>query len=668
MWARGRFDISWTDLGFGLLRCAWPDDPGRLQRRVERLWSPADDAIACYSVRSAFDLLLRSLALPPGSEVLFSALNVRGMVRVALRLGLVPIPVDLDFDHLAPRLDALERAITPRSRVLVVAHLFGARIPLDPILALAARRGLFVVEDCAQAFEGLGDAGHPRADASLFSFGPLKTATALGGALARVADPALRERMRRAQAGHPLQTRRSYLLRLVRFLGLKALTYRMTSAALFRLTRLTRVDLDRSLELAARSLTREKAAAIPGQPSHKIQRRPSAPMLALLERRLRRAPERRIEARRRAGKRLLDGLEGAVVCPGTRNQRHSFWLFPVLAKEPAALIGALRAEGFDAAPVVSLRAVPAPEGRPDLEPVVAREMLAQAVFVPCYAAMGARVLDREAAVLRLAAGGLAPEVLPARRSLAERFAIARRRIVKSFGKWLIRRLADFQGRQSLVGNPAFFDTRVFPAAQALEANWRAIRAEIDAVLLDMERLPGLAELSPDQKRIAPDERWRAFVFYGFGFLADRNLARCPETARVLAGIPGIESAWLSIHAAGYHVPLHAGITKGLINCLLGLKVPDPPGSCRIRVGDETRAFAEGKALIIDDTVPHEVWNDAAQPRVVLLVSFRRPMRRAGRLLNTLFLAAFKRTGYVREAIGFFREWEARFYADHGRSA
>jgi beta-hydroxylase len=115
------------------------------------------------------------------------------------------------------------------------------------------------------------------------------------------------------------------------------------------------------------------------------------------------------------------------------------------------------------------------------------------------------------------------------------------------------------------------------------------------------------------------------------------------------------------------VPLHAGITKGLINCLLGLRVPGPPGACRIRVGDEVRAFAEGEALIIDDTVPHEVWNDAAQPRVVLLVSFRRPMRRAGRLLNTLFLAAFKRTAYVRDAVALFHAWEGRFYADDGRS-
>jgi dTDP-4-amino-4,6-dideoxygalactose transaminase len=663
MWARGRCDISWRDIGFGLLRCAWPGDRARLERRLEQLWSPAGDALACYSVRSAFDLLLRGLELPPGSEVLFSALNVRGMYRVVERLGMVPVPIDLDLDRLAPRPELLERAISPRSRVLVVAHLFGARLDLDPIVEIARRHGLFLVEDCAQAFEKLGDTGDPRADASLYSFGPLKSATALGGALARVSDPALRERMRRARDEYPVQSRGSFASRVVRFSGLKALTYRPTSWALFRLTRMARADLDRGLELAARKLTREKDPEQPERPSVKLKKRPSAPMLALLERRLRRRPERAIEARRNAGRRLLDGLDGAAVCPGVSNPRHSFWLFPVLAKERDGLISVLRAGGFDAAPVVSLRAVPAPADRPELEPQVAKEFLAQVVFVPCYAAMRGGVLDRQAALLRGALGALQPAAPRPREGLWRRLARQRRKKIKRFGKWLIRRLADFQGRESLVGNPAFFEASTFPALVEMEENWRAIRAEIDPVMEQLERLPALSELSYDQKRIAPDGRWKTFVFRFFGLRAERSLAQCPRTARLLEAIPGLENAWLSILAPGYHVPSHAGITKGMINGLLGLRVPGPPGAARIRVADEIRAFAEGKALVIDDTQNHEVWNDAQEPRVVLLVSFRRPMRWKGRLLNTVFLSLMKKTGYVREAVGHFKAWEARFYGE-----
>jgi dTDP-4-amino-4,6-dideoxygalactose transaminase len=123
-------------------------------------------------------------------------------------------------------------------------------------------------------------------------------------------------------------------------------------------------------------------------------------MLALLERRLGSAPEKRIEARARAGRALLHAIGGALVCPGASNARHSFWLFPVLSKDPPALIAALRREGFDAAPLVSVRAVRAPADRPELEPVVAGEFLSQVVMLPCYAAMGAHALEREAAALR----------------------------------------------------------------------------------------------------------------------------------------------------------------------------------------------------------------------------------------------------------------------------
>ena len=76
--------------------------------------------------------------------------------------------------------------------MILVAHLFGSRVDLAPL----ARPGVLLVEDCAQSFRGPGARGDPPADVSLFSFGSIKTATALGGALVRVEDAALRARMR----------------------------------------------------------------------------------------------------------------------------------------------------------------------------------------------------------------------------------------------------------------------------------------------------------------------------------------------------------------------------------------------------------------------------------------------------------------------------------------
>ena len=76
-----------------------------------------------------------------------SALTIPDMVRVVEEHRLVAVPVDLDIDRMAPDLELLERAITPRTRAIVVAHLFGARIPLEPVLHIARRHGLRVIEE-----------------------------------------------------------------------------------------------------------------------------------------------------------------------------------------------------------------------------------------------------------------------------------------------------------------------------------------------------------------------------------------------------------------------------------------------------------------------------------------------------------------------------------------
>ncbi|TMD19068.1 MAG: DegT/DnrJ/EryC1/StrS aminotransferase family protein, partial [Chloroflexi bacterium] len=180
-------------------------DPKRAAADLERLWSPAGHALATYSVRSGFHLLLSTLQLPPGSEVMFSAVTHPDMPRLAMHHGLVPVPVDLDRGTLAPRPDALTRALTPRTRILVVAHLFGGLVDLDLAWEMCESRGVLLVEDCAQAFRGPLDTGNPLADVSMFSFGMLKTATALGGALFTVRNASLLQRMRDIQAAWPQQ-------------------------------------------------------------------------------------------------------------------------------------------------------------------------------------------------------------------------------------------------------------------------------------------------------------------------------------------------------------------------------------------------------------------------------------------------------------------------------
>ncbi|HEV3024851.1 MAG TPA: DegT/DnrJ/EryC1/StrS family aminotransferase, partial [Pirellulales bacterium] len=173
MWARKRIDVSWTDLAFGATRCLLPASRRLAAQRVETHWSAAGDAFASLSVRTAFDLLLAALELPRGSEVLVSAVTIRDMTRIIEEHGLVPVAVELDAATMAPDLDRLEQAVTPATRAILVAHLFGGRIDLGPLVELAAEHDLLVIEDCAQAYAGPEFTGNPAAVASMFSFGPI---------------------------------------------------------------------------------------------------------------------------------------------------------------------------------------------------------------------------------------------------------------------------------------------------------------------------------------------------------------------------------------------------------------------------------------------------------------------------------------------------------------
>jgi ornithine lipid ester-linked acyl 2-hydroxylase len=238
----------------------------------------------------------------------------------------------------------------------------------------------------------------------------------------------------------------------------------------------------------------------------------------------------------------------------------------------------------------------------------------------------------------------------------------RRKYVKRLGKLAIRRLAGFLGRQSLVGDTPVLDAAAFPWVPALEAATPVIQRELAAVLRFRDDIPPFQAFSPDQKRIAYGEQWKVFMFYGFRYRADRNCARCPETARLLARIPRLQTAWFSILAPRATIPAHRGITKGLVRAHLGLRVPRDRDQCWMRVGDRTVHWDEACCVLFDDTYDHEVRNDTDEERVVLLLDVDRPMRWPGRVTNLAFLAAIRWTAYVTEARRNHQTWEERLDA------
>lgn len=293
MFPRKQLDIGWLDLLLALIACATDGDVRDSEANLEAHFA-ASSLLPSFSVRTGFDLCLQALALPKGSEILVSAITIQEMADIAIHNGLVPIPLDLDTDTLAPNLCAIEAAISSRTHAILIAHLFGTRIPLDAISQISRKHNLLLIEDCAQAFTGPDYFGHSGSDVAMFSFGSIKTATALGGAVLRIKDPELRQRMREIQQGYPPQNVNTFATSVLTHMLLKLLTvpafYGLFHAAC------NRFDLDfEDMIQAARS------DFYPEDLIGDIRCRASYPLLALLTRRLRRFDPQRIKQRSEAG-------------------------------------------------------------------------------------------------------------------------------------------------------------------------------------------------------------------------------------------------------------------------------------------------------------------------------------------------------------------------------
>lgn len=161
-----------------------------------------------------------------------------------------------------------------------------------------------------------------------------------------------------------------------------------------------------------------------------------------------------------------------------------------------------------------------------------------------------------------------------------------------------------------------------PWAAPIEARWPEVRAELDALLADDVRLPVTDDVVGVEQ--GADGRWTTYILGWFGQWLEFNCRRCPVTTELVRAVPGVEIAGFTVMHAHTHIPAHRGPAKAL-RYQIGIRVPEPAGSSRLRVGDEVIEHAEGKSLMFDDLSEHEAWNDSDEDRYVLFVQHRVPL-------------------------------------------
>ncbi|HWG73998.1 MAG TPA: aspartyl/asparaginyl beta-hydroxylase domain-containing protein [Acidimicrobiales bacterium] len=241
-------------------------------------------------------------------------------------------------------------------------------------------------------------------------------------------------------------------------------------------------------------------------------------------------------------------------------------------------------------------------------------------------------------------------------------------VINQAGAGALHRLERWMLRSSLVPTTAFLAPDTFAWIAELEAQWTTIRSELDDVLTYRDDLPNFQDISVDQASITTDDGWKTFFFFGYGFRADANCERCPKTAELLGGVPGLTTAFFSILSPGKHIGAHRGPWRGVLRYHLALKVPDPPDAAGIRVGDELAHWREGASLLFDDGFEHEAWNDTDGVRVVLFVDVVRPLRPPAAQANAALIRVISASPYIRDARSRHQAWDRRFAALRPQSA
>jgi L-glutamine:2-deoxy-scyllo-inosose/3-amino-2,3-dideoxy-scyllo-inosose aminotransferase len=174
---------------------------GDVERRFEQRFAALQGAryVCCVTNgTAALQLAYEALDLGPGDEVIVPGLTWQATAAAAVDVNAVPVLVDVEADTYCIDPAAVAAAVTPRTRAVVAVHLYGSMADLPSLRDIAARHGLYVVEDCAHAHgarwgdRGAGSFG----ELGCFSFQSSKVLTAGEGGCVTTGDERLAARVR----------------------------------------------------------------------------------------------------------------------------------------------------------------------------------------------------------------------------------------------------------------------------------------------------------------------------------------------------------------------------------------------------------------------------------------------------------------------------------------
>jgi dTDP-4-amino-4,6-dideoxygalactose transaminase len=363
--------------------------------------------------RMALYFILQAMALPAGAEVIVPALTfwvVPEMVRVA---GLTPVFADVDPATFTLSPAAVERAITPKTRAILPTHLYGLPCDMEPLLEIARRHDLKVIEDCAHALGATykGQMVGTLGDASFFSFQAFKPLNTYGGGLAWVRDADLARRVAALADGEawPAEARVDRILRTGKwqhtFIRPKVFTWSLFP--IWYVASWTGGKPEERLWERVRPLT--------PLPPH-YRGRFTNVQAAIGRAGLRHLPAF-IERTRRHARRLdeiLGNMPGVMVPRTPADRTHVYYQYCAYVPDSETVVKRCIRRGVDVAPMHVDVCTRMPLFGWQGAPAPGAEQAATAVQVPVYESLSDAEIDRVGTLVRRVVAGLVPSAAGAR--------------------------------------------------------------------------------------------------------------------------------------------------------------------------------------------------------------------------------------------------------------
>lgn len=183
------------------IETGWISSGGRFVTAFEEAWASycgVAHGVAMSNGTAALQAAVAALQLEPGSEVIMPAFTIISCATAILEAGCTPVLVDADPHTFNMPVDQVEARITPRTRAVMPVHMFGHPVAMGPLMELAERHGLHVIEDAAEAHGAECDGRRVGGIGSLgcFSFYGNKIITTGEGGMVVTDDARLAERLR----------------------------------------------------------------------------------------------------------------------------------------------------------------------------------------------------------------------------------------------------------------------------------------------------------------------------------------------------------------------------------------------------------------------------------------------------------------------------------------